>query len=359
MNRKMQQFIAKGKDIFIGLEDSKKTWKICVRSENMVIHETSMPAEYNVLMSYLKNKFPECKVKVMYEAGFKGFNLYDRLVENEYECVVLPPHLMVEPKVNRVKTDKRDARRLAKMLENGDYRGCYVPDKERREDRQICRTLNAIEKEIKSFRNRIRKLLQYHGIEAGVPDKRFWNKGDFRELSKLEVGSSLKVSLSVLLKELDGVWETQLALRGEMRKLCKKPRYEKAFKIARSLPGIGWLTAIRFVLELGEDFTRFTTSKSIANFLGLTGSEDSTGETVHKGRITKMGNNFLRAWLIEASWVGIRKDPVLLDIFKRVERNSGSKKKAIVAVARKLAIRLRSCMVNGVEYEVGLVEVVR
>jgi len=359
MNRKMQQFIAKGKDIFIGLEDSKKTWKLCVRSEKMVIHETSMPAEYNVLLSYLKNKFPDCKITVMYEAGFKGFNLYDRLVENKHECVVLPPHLMVEPKVNRVKTDKRDARKLAKMLENGDYRSCYVPDKERREDRQICRTLNGIEKEIKSFRNRIRKLLQYHGIEAGVPVKQFWNKGDFKGLSKLELGSSLKISLAALLKELDGVWETQLALRGEMRKLSKKPRYEKAFKIARSLPGVGWLTAIRFVLELGEDFTRFTTSKSIANFLGLTGSEDSTGETVHKGRITKMGNNFLRAWLIESAWVGIRKDPVLLDIFKRVQLNSGSKKKAIVAVARKLAIRLRSCMVNGVEYEVGLVEVVR
>ena len=62
---------------------------------------------------YLRNKFPECTIHLIYEAGFKGFNLYDRLTEDGIDCVVIPPHMVTEPKMNKVKTDKRDARRLA------------------------------------------------------------------------------------------------------------------------------------------------------------------------------------------------------------------------------------------------------
>ncbi len=61
----------------------------------------------------------ECTTSVMYEAGFKGLNLYDRLTEDGIDCVVIPPHLVTEPKVNKIKTDKRDARRLALVLETG------------------------------------------------------------------------------------------------------------------------------------------------------------------------------------------------------------------------------------------------
>ncbi len=355
MDRKMQDWFVKGKEVFVGLDDARKTWRVCVRSEKQAIHDTSMPANYEVLRTFLLRRFPECRIKVMYEAGFRGFNLYDQLNADGIECVVLPPHLMLEAKVNRVKTDRRDAWRLAKMLEDNDYRGCYVPDRERREDRQICRTLNAVEKEIKSTRNRIRKLLQYHGIESPVPEEKAWAKREFRDVGKLSVGESLKKSITVLLSILESLWTHQVELRKELLALSKKPRYQRAFAIARSLPGIGWLTAMRLVLELGEDFTRFSTSKSIANFLGLTGSEYSTGETEHKGRITGQGPTFVRSWMIESAWVAIRKDPVLRDKFEAVWKNSGSKKKAIVAVARKLVVRLRSCMILNQEYQLGIV----
>ncbi len=355
MDRKMQDWIEKGKEVFVGLDDAKKSWRVCVRSGKMAVHDTSMPAKYEVLRSYLKRGYPECRIKVMYEAGFRGFNLYDRLCEDGIECVVLPPHLMLEAKVNRVKTDRRDAWRLAKMLEDDEYRGCYVPDRERREDRQVCRTLNAVEKEIKSTRNRIRKLLQYHGISVSIPDEQIWGKREFRQVGKLCVGASLEKTIKVLLSILESLWTHQMALRKELLALSTKPRYQKAFKIARSIPGIGWLTSIRLILELGEDFTRFSTSKSIANFIGLTGSEYSTGETEHKGHITGQGPTYVRSWMIESAWVGIRKDPVLRQKYEAVWRNSGSKKKAIVAVARKLAIRLRSCILLNQQYQVGLI----
>ena len=149
--RKVQDFVVKGKEVFVGLEDSKTTWKIAVRCDRMLIHQVAMEATYPVLKRYLDKKFPACTIHLMYEAGFKGFNLYDRLTEDGIDCTVIPPHLVTEPKVNKVKTDKRDARRLALVLEHHDFRDpCCVPDHERREDRQINRTLIARSRRILS-----------------------------------------------------------------------------------------------------------------------------------------------------------------------------------------------------------------
>jgi transposase len=269
--------------------------------------------------------------------------------------VVIPPHMVTEPKTNRVKTDKRDANRLAFVLESHDFRdACHVPDKERREDRQMSRTLIGIQKDIIRTRNRIRKLLDFHGIELSFPDR--WRREQFQALKEISLPDPLRISLDVLIAQLEELWAHQVRLRAALRKLCRKERYAKAYTIARGLPGIGWFTAIRLVLELGEDLSRFTSGKKIASFVGLTCSEYSSGETEWKGRITGMGSGFIRATLIENSWIAIRKDPVLLAKFSRVWRASGSKKKAIVAVARMLIVRLRACIALGTPYRIGVVQ---
>ena len=189
---RIQNFVVEGKEVFIGLEDSKTTWKIAARSEKMLIHQASMETKYPVLKRYLNNKFPECTIHCMYEAGFKGFNLYDRLTEDHIDCVVIPPHTVTQEKVNKVKTDKRDAKRLAFILENHDFKhGCHVPDRERREDRQVSRTLIAIQKDIIRIGNRIRKLLHFHGIEVPF-DKDAWHRKQYKALQELPVSEPLR-----------------------------------------------------------------------------------------------------------------------------------------------------------------------
>ena len=351
---KVQDFVVKGKEVFVGLEDSKKTWKVAVRCNKMLIHRLSMPAEHQMLLQYLRNKFPECTIHLIYEAGFRGFNLFDRLTEEGIDCIVIPPHLVTEPKVNRVKTDKRDANRLAVMRENEDFKDpCFVPDRERREDRQISRTLWGIQKDITRTRNRIRKFLDFNGIEVPFPER--WGKEEFEALRQLPLGDSLKKSLMTLVTLLEQLWAHRESLQEALHALCSKERYKKPFRIAMSLPGIGWFTAIRLVLELGEDLSRFTSGKKIASFVGLTCSEYSTGETERKGRITGMGSGLIRATLVECSWMAIRKDPVLLAKFTRIWKGKGSKKKAIVAVARMLIVRLRACLISGTPYAIGTV----
>lgn len=354
--KKMVNYILKSKKTFIGLEDSKRTWKICVRSEGIEVHNLSIPSDYANLKQYLKNNFPDCDIELIYEAGFRGFGLYDRLVEDGVECVVTPPHTVTEAKANKVKTDKVDARRLAKVLENDDCGKCYVPDKERRTDRQISRTLVSIQKHITSVRNQIRKLCDFHGLALKLPAGA-WNKSHYDCVEKLDMGNdALNLSIKVLFTTLNSLLESVKQLRDKLKELTKKDRYKDVFKLIASAPGVGWFTAIRLVLEWGEDLSRFTTGKHFASFNGLTMREHSTGETIHKGRITGQSHNFLRGWLIQCAWTAYSRDPVLLKKFTDVWHNSGSKKKAIVAVARKLVVRLRGLVVSGKPYCIGVIE---
>lgn len=351
--RKMQDYIVKGKDIFIGLEDSKRTWKISCRCEKMEVHYASMAADYAVLRSYLRNRYPECRITVIYEAGFKGFGLHDKLVEDGYECIVTPPNKVTQEKASRVKTDKIDSRRLAVILENGDFKRCRVPDKEILADRQISRTLVAIQKDIVRTRNRIRKFLDFHGIEGGFPAGA-WSKEDYERLMKLELGGMLGISMNVLTVLLTHLLSAKKLLKQQLLLLTKKERYAASYQVFNSAPGIGWFTAIRLVLEWGEDLSRFKTAKQFGSFTGLCTSEYSTGETVLKGNITGQGNRAVRSWLIECAWTALKYDPVLLKKYQGILHRCGNKKKAIVGVARKLAVRLWHCVMHKEPYCTGL-----
>ena len=325
----------------------------------MVVHETSMPARYEVLRNYLNNKFPECQILVMYEAGFGGFNLHDQLEADGWECVVTPPHTVTQEKVQRKKNDRTDCRRLAKNLENGDYSRCFIPDKGLREDRQISRTCGQVQADITRVCNRIRRMLEFHGLDRDLPAGS-WGSGAAytrlkQRLGEMEMSDSLQFSFDVMFKELRQLRQLKKELLQQLRKLARSDRYRESVRLLMSAPGIGKLTAIRLVLEWG-DVSRFGRKEEFASFLGLVPSDYSSGEEERRGHITKQGNRRVRSWLVECSWVAIRYDPVLLEKFRRVLRNCGSKKKAIVAVARKLALRLRRLLLSKEPYIIGVVE---
>ena len=353
--RKMQDFILEGKEVFIGLEDSKRKWKVCVRSGDIIVHEVSMPAHYENLRNYLLHRFPGCKVTVIYEAGFRGFWLHDLLACDGIGCIVTPPNKVTQEKDNRVKNDKIDARRLSKILEHKDYKSCYVPDKELREDRQVSRTLLQIQKDITRTKNRIKRFFDFHGLSDNG-DEIHWRVSDYKYLKHVCLSDSLRFSLDILINELEVLLEYRRMLKRKLHALSKKQRYKETFSYFESCPGIGWLSAIRFVLEWGEDLSRFIQGRKFSSYLGLAGSEYSSGDDERRGHITKQGKGFVRAWLIQCAWVGYKKDPVLLKKFMSVLRSTRSKKMAIVAVARKLAVRLWHLSVFKEKYVIGLLE---
>lgn len=356
MSRKMQDFIVKGKKVFVGLEDSKRTWKLSVRSEGMEVHYTSMAARYEVLKEYLLSHYPDCELEVIYEAGFKGFGLHDSLVGDGVKCVVTPPNKVTQEKVTRVKTDKVDARRLAKVLEQGDYKACAVPDKERRDDRQISRAMIQIQGEITRVKNRIRKFFDLNGYaESFIAGA--WTELHYTQARNMQLPPALKITLDAYFEMLDKFKELRKRLNKELMLMSKKQRYQEAVRILSSVAGVGKLTAIRLILEWGEDMgERFGSGKSLACFSGLTQSEYSTGDRICKGRITGQGRGYIRAWLIQCSWMCIKRDPAMLVAFQRIAKNTASKKKAIVAIARKLVVRMWTCLHTNTEYVVAVVE---
>ena len=356
MNRKMQDFIVKGKKVFIGLEDSKKTWKISARSEGMEIHYTAMPAKYAGLREYLFRKYPCCEITVIYEAGFKGFGLHDQLISDGIRCIVTPPNKVTQEKDCRVKTDKVDARRLAKVLEQGDYKACAVPDKERREDRQVSRAMIQVQGEVTRVKNRIRKFFDANGYAENFAAGD-WSERQYAQVRTMELSPALKITLDVYFDMLDNFKELRKRLHKDVMAMCKKERFKDAVRIVDSVAGVGKLTAIRLILEWGEDIgKRFSSGKSLACFAGLTQSEYSTGERIRKGRITGQGRGYIRAWLIQCSWMCIKRDPAMLEAFQRLARNTASKKKAIVAIARKMVVRIWTCLHLKTEYVIGVVE---
>ena len=352
--KKIISYIVKGKQVYVGLEDSKITWKLCIRSEGMIIDQLSIPAKYENLLNYFDNRYPDCKIKVMYETGFAGFWLHDALRADGIECIVTPAGRVTMEKVNAVKTDKRDARRLALNLENNDFTICHVPDRELREDRQINRTLNQVQKEIQRVKNMIRSFFNFHGINGDMPQGE-WSDVAYTQIRSLPLSASLKKCLDTYSNLLEYLQVTAKELKKEVLKLGEKKRYQRSATLMESCPGVGSLSAIRFTLEWG-DLTRFDSSKKFASYTGLTCSEYSTGENVRKGRITGQSRSSIRGWLVQCAWTSVRKDPALLEKYMAVWKNSGSKKKAIVAVARKLAVRLRAVVLTNTQYCTGVIE---
>jgi transposase len=123
-------------------------------------------------------------------------------------------------------------------------------------------------------------------------------------------------------------------------------------KIYRSVPGIGPISSRVLSNELG-DLQRFSNERRLFSFTGLTPSEHSSGESVHKGHISRQGSSRIRKYLIEIAWRAIEKDPALKEIFERIAKTRG-KKRAIVAIARKLIGRIRACFHQGSLYQLGV-----
>ena len=171
-----------------------------------------------------------------------------------------------------------------------------------------------------------------------MPDKAI------RDYRSSDLPEKVKVVLEYYYKELE-FHEVQIK---ELDKIIKKQIEEKEqtkkeYNLLKEQPGIGPVTASALILEVG-DWDRFKSEKKIAAYFGLTPSEYSSGEHICKGRITGQGNPYLRGLLVETSWTAIRLDEKLKEFYNKIKAHSGSGKKAIVAVARKMLCDLYRLM---------------
>jgi len=149
---------------------------------------------------------------------------------------------------------------------------------------------------------------------------------------------------------LDGQIVKQTKL---LQKLSKTELYQERVELLMTIPGIGMIAAMELLLEL-QDVSRFQRADQLAAYVGLTPSQYTSADKVRMGRITRVGKNSLRATLVQASWALIRKDGVMQEKYDRLKSRSGGKR-AIVAVARTLLIRMRRMLLDNEPYVIGLI----
>ena len=215
----------------------------------------------------------------------------------------------------------------------------------------MVRTYGQALKERKRAQQRIRSLLQENGRLGPLPTAG-WTL--YRQwLDTQQVAQEVKLSVDALLAMRATAELQAKILKARLLLMAASKPYGKIVDALCTHPGVAQLSAIRFVLEIG-DIHRFATADSIGHYLGLTPSEYSSGELVQRGPILKCGPGTLRAAMLQCGWASVRKggEAKLKEMFERLVPRAG-KKRAIVAVTRRLVVRLRARWLAALEEAVA------
>jgi len=344
----------KDKMVFCGIDIHKEQWNLCYFCDGEVVEKLPIQGEFAQLKGHTENKYGNAaSVQFVYEAGFSGFWLHRKLNDSGYECVITPPS-RIPTNPDKVKTDKKDSEKLARYLAGGLLKKVYVPPPSIEADRQLLRLRAGDKKKLTRVKNQINSLLHLHGLKWSPENGCHWTKRFVAWLEELEFSEqNYRFILDQYLEEYRFLRAQIACITRRIRELSKNSAYQKYFQYLTACKGIGLITAMTFLLELG-DIVRFPDSIRFSSYIGLTPSQHSSGQHVRLGHITHEGNAHLRRILIESAWTVIRHDPFLREKYDRIKARGTNGKKAIVAVARSLAVRLRKCLLNDEPYIIGL-----
>ena len=349
----IEKFV-KGKTVFCGIDVHLKSWDLCFHCDGEVIERLKIPGNYPSLEAQLKeyHDIPS-SVHTVYEAGFTGFSLYRNLRAAGYHCIVTPPNRIPEAG-GKIKTDRRDAEKLSIYLAAGLLKTVHVPPSDVEADRRIIRQRANTVRKMTRIKNQIKSFLYLHGIQIPVDTGRSWSKAFLFWLKNIEFSHiNDRFYLDQLLDEYYFMREHLIRQTQYLRELSHSSKYKEQFQCLLTCRGVGLITAMTFLLEI-FDFRRFANDSKFSAYLGLTPGQNSSGEHVRLGHITREGNTAVRSALIKSAWTVIRHDPHLRDKYDRIKNRGTNGKKAIVAVARSLAIRLRRCLLDGVPYDLSV-----
>ena len=157
-----------GKTVFVGVDLHRFKWHVTVMAEDAELFSGTIPGGWDALRRLL-DRYRDCVIQVVYEAGYFGFWLHDRLMAYGADCIVTPPSLLPQQYGNRVKTDRRDSRKLAYLLSKGMLRRVWVPSQQERYHRQVVRRRRQLIGDRVRVQNRIKSELQFYGVELVGP----------------------------------------------------------------------------------------------------------------------------------------------------------------------------------------------
>jgi transposase len=335
-----------GTEVKVAVDLSRSKWVYCVCWEGAERLRLSTGSEIKHLQALLR-RYEACRVHLAFEACGFGYEVAWWAQKEQIAVTVIAPSRMERPPGLQVKTERLDVGRMARQLEEGTLKGIYVPARADHERRQVVRTYGQAIKERKREQVRIRSLMQEHG-RIGPTPRSGW-KAYCQWLGTQELPEDVKLCVETLQAMRELAERKVEVLEQRLLAMARSEDYRQIVAALCTQRGVGTLSAVRFILEIG-DIRRFPTADSIGHYLGLTPSEYSSGDTVHRGHIVKCGPGTLRAAMLQCGWASVRKggDATLRAVYDRLAPRAG-KKRAIIAVTRRLVLRLRARWMEALE----------
>jgi transposase len=241
------------------------------------------------------------EIVTCYEAGPCGYAVQRQLLAQEVRCLVIAPSLIPIKPGERIKTDRRDARKLAELLRAGLLTEVAPPTPADEALRDLCRCREAVRQDLTRARHRMAKFLLRRGF-LYTAGQRAWGTRHRQWLHTLrfEQGPDQETFDTYLLA-LDQLEERLRGLDAKLAEFAAQESYREPVAWLRCFRGIDTVTAVSLVAEL-HDFRRFRSARALMAYLGLVPSEYSSGEDRRQGSITRAGNNHVRRLLVESAW---------------------------------------------------------
>ena len=326
------------KTLFVGLDVHKDTIAVAYapddRGAEVVVWGTTGTRQCDVDKLIRKLQAKGGRLVFVYEAGPCGYWLYRYLTRKGLTCHVVAPSLVPRKAGNRVKTDRRDAATLARLMRSGDLTGIYVPSIEDEAIRDLSRGREDTMRDLKATKSRLKVFLLRHDIR--YEGRATWNAAHLRWLATVVCPTAVQqIVFQEYVRAVIEQQERLHRLETELQSAVKQWRLYPVVEAIQALRGIDLTGAVIFIAEVG-DLTRFDNPRKLMAYLGLTPSEYSSGERRRQGRITKTGNGHARRALVEGAWAYRYPAKVSRHLQLRAEKTSAT----VQAISWKAQVRL-------------------
>jgi transposase len=303
--------MVESRTVTVGLDVHARSVRLAAVRADELLEERTLPYDEEQVERVLR-RWPG--VRCCYEAGPTGFGLCRHLVARGIDCQVVAPGLVPQRPGDRVKTDPRDARKLARLFAGGLLEPIYVPSPELEAVRDLVRAREDARLDRMRDRHRLSKFCLRHGrllpTSAWTVTRRKW-LGEQRFERAAE-----QITFDSYLHAVDLVDRRIEALETSIRETAEQGPWREQVARLRCLRGIDTHTALALVAEIG-DFNRFHTAEQFMAFVGLVPSEHSSGGQRRQGSITKVGNAHVRRLLVESAWHARQRPKVGYELARR------------------------------------------
>jgi len=292
--------------VYIGLDVHKETITVAIarpgRDEPEYREEISHTRKtVEKLIERLSREFDGALMLFCYEAGPCGYGLHRQILGAGHDCEVVAPSLIPKKPGERIKTDRRDALKLARLQRAGELTGIWVPDEEQEAMRDLCRARDDMKSQERKASQQLNAFVLRHG-HHWPSGKTRWTAAHYNWLESLKFTHDWQ---QVVLQEyIDAVKaaSTRVAeMMGQMLRVLPQWRMAPVVDALTALRGIDKLSAMTLLAELG-DISRFQSPKQLMAYLGLVPGEHSSGGRRRQGAITLTGNAHARRTLVESAW---------------------------------------------------------